>query len=225
LAVLLRKAFDLAGAMTVYCDESGGVGRGVMTLAAVQMSPETADELVAAFRVATGLIGELKGSRIEMAERALFYNLFAQTNARATIGIAISALKPALGEDKGDHDRDTYAALLVDVISSIMQSDFGCTTVIIDDGRYDALSLGNIHRDIAARVGPCGQARLELSHRSAGLQIADVIANSFFNRAFVTDRQPKFAALVQPFLDNRRMTMRVLKADVSPTIPAAAAKQ
>jgi hypothetical protein len=39
--------------MTIYCDESGGVGRGVMTLAAVQIEPQDADALLARFRVRT----------------------------------------------------------------------------------------------------------------------------------------------------------------------------
>ncbi len=49
-----------------------------MTLAAVQIAPDVADQLLADFRLATGLSGELKGSRIDLVERALFFTLFAR---------------------------------------------------------------------------------------------------------------------------------------------------
>ncbi len=201
--------------MTIYCDESGGIGRGVMTLAAVSITPETADDLLLKFRLATGLTSELKGSRITLSERAIFFDLFAQSHARATVGIAISALKPALGQDRGDHDKLTYGALLNDVISALLPTTGGCATIVIDDGRYDQQTLSPIRGDIAALIGPCGAANLELSHRSAGLQIADVIANTFFNRALVSERQGRMAALVEPFLENQLIQMRILKGSAT----------
>ena len=159
-----------------------------MTVAAVVIDAAAADLLLDQFKTATGLTGELKGSRINMDERAFALDLFVKADARAVIGIAISALKPAPGEDRGDHDRLTYAALLEDVIGSLLIEAQSCDGVIIDDGRYDAATLAPIRSEIAVLVGPCSQARLEISHRSAGLQIADVIANTFFNRALVSPR-------------------------------------
>lgn len=182
-----------------------------MTLAAVSMTPEAAENLLAEFRLATGLTSELKGSRITLRERALFFDLFARSGARAFVGIAISALKPALGQDRGDHDKRTYGALLDDIVTTILPTTGGCAKIIIDDGRYDQQTLSPMRSDIAALIGPCGSAHLELSHRSPGLQIADVVANTFFNRALVSVRQGRMAALVAPFLENGHIQMRVLK--------------
>ena len=36
--------------MPIYCDESGGVGRGVMTLAALSIDAEPADNVLARFQ-------------------------------------------------------------------------------------------------------------------------------------------------------------------------------
>ena len=196
--------------MPIYCDESGGVGRGVMTLAAVNIQPDAADSLLSRFRATTGYLGELKGSRIDLVRRNLFFGLFTELDATATVGIAISALKPEPDEDRGDHDIVTYAALLNDVISAMLPGVMDCESVIIDDGRYGPETLSKVRDDIGRLVGPCGTARLELSHRLAGLQIADVIANSFFNRALVNDRQGRMAAIVAPLLENGRLKMRVL---------------
>jgi hypothetical protein len=199
--------------MPIYCDESGGVGRGVMTLAAVETTTEAADALLSRFRAVTGYLGELKGSRIELAERALFFELFKDSGGIASVGIAISALKPEGQGDRGDHDIAVYAALLDDVVGAMLPDVPGCDSVIIDDGRYGPDTLAKIRDDIGRLVGPCGIAQLELSHRLAGLQIADVIANSFFNRALVNDRQGRFAAIVAPLLDNGQIKMRLLAGD------------
>ena len=103
--------------MPIYCDESGGVGRGVMTLAALLIEADAADAVLATFRIANGLVGELKGSRLDLTERALLFKLLGQAKWAATVGVAISALKPEPGEDRGDHDIAIYAALLNDVIA------------------------------------------------------------------------------------------------------------
>jgi hypothetical protein len=181
-----------------------------MTLAAVTIECDAAEAVLAGFREATGLSGELKGSRIDLKQRAMFFELFALSNATASVGIALSALKTAAGEDKGDHDIAVYSALLDDVVGALLLADPLCAQVTIDDGRYGPATLALVRSEIAALVGPCGLARLELSHRSAGLQIADVIANTFFNRALVNDRQARMAATVQPFLDSGQIQLRLL---------------
>ena len=62
--------------MPIYCDESGGIGTGVMTFAAVHMDESDARAVVHRFRQITGLRGELKGSRIDLIERGLIAELF-----------------------------------------------------------------------------------------------------------------------------------------------------
>lgn len=199
--------------MPIYCDESGGVGRGVMTLAALSIESDAADAVLSRFREVTGLSGELKGSRIDLAERALLFEILKAQKWSATVGVAISALTPDHGSDRGDHDVAIYAQLLEDVVGSILPEEGDCATVVIDDGRYGPETLALIRKDISAVIGPCGSAKLELSHRLAGLQIADVIANSFFNRALVTERQGRMAAIVAPFLASGQIRLRLLSGD------------
>lgn len=201
--------------MPIYCDESGGVGRGVMTLAALTIEAEAADEVLTGFRAQTGLTGELKGSRIDLDQRALLFGLLERQQWTATVGVAISALVPLLNEDRGDHDIEVYAALFDDVLGSVLPKAGTCAQVILDDGRYGPETLRLVREDIAQLVGPWGLATLELSHRASGLQLADVIANSFFNRALVTSRQGRMAAAVARFLKSGQIEMRIL-GDVHP---------
>lgn len=205
--------------MPIYCDESGGVGRGVMTLAAVDVDTERAEALIARFRTVTGYLGEVKGSRIDYAERALLFELVSDSDAKIMVGIAISALVPEGDTDRGDHDAGIYAALLQDVVGTMLPEIPGCDSVIIDDGRYGPMTLSAIRADIAALVGPCGTAQLEQSHRLAGLQLADVVANTFFNRALVNERQGRMAAIAAPLLESGQITMRVLGGSPAPNLP------
>ena len=197
--------------MPIYCDESGGVGRGVMTLAALSIEANAAEAVLSRFREINGLRGELKGSRINLSERALVFEMLALQQWKAIVGIAISALKPDPGEDRGDHDIATYAALLDDVVSTIIDAGkAGCGDVIIDDGRYGADTLALVRNAVGRLVGPLGTARLAISHEVAGLQLADVIANTFFNRALPNSRQGRMAAIVAPLLESGQIEMRIL---------------
>ena len=200
--------------MPIYCDESGGIGRGVMTLAALSIEANAADNILLRFREVTGLTSELKGSRIDLAERALLFELLEPGDWHATVGIAISALRPELGEDRGDHDIAIYSGLLDDVIGSMLvDHGFDCSDVIIDDGRYGIETLALVRNSVGRLVGPLGTASLAVSHVLSGLQLADVIANSFFNRAMVTERQARLAAIVAPFLEIGKIKLRLLPAD------------
>ncbi len=187
-----------------------------MTLAGVDIDADRAEALLARFRNVTGYHGEVKGSRIEFAERALLFEAIKDSEAKITVGIAISALTPAEGTDRGDHDIDIYAALLEDVVGAMLPEPPATVSVIIDDGRYGADTLSSIRSDIARLVGPCGTTQLELSHRLAGLQIADVVANTFFNRALVNERQGRMAAIAAPMLESGQIRLRVLGGGDSP---------
>jgi hypothetical protein len=197
--------------MNIYCDESGGVGRGVMTLAAVAITADAATDLLAQFRKATGLRSELKGSRIDLEERATFLDLFAKAEAKAIVGLAISAVQPRGGQDRGELDQAVYRALIEDVLGAWLPESGGCVQIVLDDGRYDALTMAGMRADVVALLGSFGTARMEVSHHEAGVQIADVVANSFFNRALSSDRQEQFGALLAPHLESGRMRMRVLE--------------
>jgi hypothetical protein len=201
--------------LPVFCDESGGVGRGVMTVAAVYLADGDGEMVIDKFRATTGFRGELKGSRIDLEERSLLFDLLADSSFAAHVAIAISATKPDPGEDRGDHDIEIYLSLLREAVGSLLPKSHGCNSVTMDDGRYGPDILEHVRREIGMITGPFGLAQLELSHMSAGLQIADVVSNSFFNRALVNDRQARMAAVVQPMLDDGRIIMTLL-ADREP---------
>ena len=190
--------------MTIYCDESGGLNAGAMTFAAVMLTPETAAAIHARFRSVTGLRGELKGSRLSLVERAYLLELFDRAGGRAWVAVAE---RDQLAQNSGDtlpSDLNLYAALLDLAIGRWLPETGGvCTDVVIDDGRYDPNILGRVRAEIQAGLGQWGRASLADSHRSDGVQIADVIANCLFNMAVKSPRARRIRAIVEPMMVSR----------------------
>lgn len=194
--------------MPIYCDESGGLSAGAMTFAAVSIEAAAADTLLLRFKAVTGLRGEMKGSRISLVERALFFELLERFGGRAIIGeTRRDRLAPGVRQEK-DLDLKTYTALLEHVVEAWLPESGGCAEVVIDDGRYDAGRLSLVRQDIAAMLGTCGRARLEDSKRSAGVQIADVIANSVFNLAIASPRTERIRKIAAPFIEAAVLRIR-----------------
>ena len=183
--------------MPVYVDESGSLPAGAMTMAGVEIEPDAADRLLHRFRAVTGLRGELKGSRITLIERAFFFELFERFGARARVCI-LEASDPRMA--RYPQDFDVYVALLTQLVDEWADSSEDCLRVIIDAGRYDAMVLETVRRDIAGLLERCGGAEMIDSHRSPGVQIADVVANSFYNIATHSGRSERIETIVAPFL-------------------------
>jgi Protein of unknown function (DUF3800) len=193
--------------MPIYCDESGGIGTGVMTFAAVHMDEGDAHALLHRFRQITGLRGELKGSRIDLVERGLMAELFEKYHGFAHVAVIRRAGIGLLTAQSRSLDLDVYAHLLDAAIDAVLPRTGGCAEVVIDDGRYDPNILGRVRRSVAESLGQWGSARLSESHMSAGVQIADVIANSAFNIAIESERADRIRRIWQPMFDAGRVVM------------------
>ncbi len=186
--------------MIVYCDESGGVGAGVMTLAGVSLAAEDAAAIVTRMADVVGVRGELKGSRIDLAERSFLVEMLMRHDARMIVATADMAVLRAEGGVHLPEDIDIYARLLEMVVDGWMPQSGGCLTVEIDDGRYDPRLNAMLRGDVQASLGQWGKAQLADSHRSAGVQIADVIANSWYQIGLAGGRSQRIRKLFEPFV-------------------------
>jgi hypothetical protein len=186
--------------MTIYCDESGGIGAGVMTLASVALPPDDAAAILDRVRAVIGLRGELKGSRIEMAERAFVVELLFRMGGRAIVATAaMPVLRAAHGANMPE-DIAIYASLLGAAVDPWIAASGGCISVEIDDGRYDPRLNGLLRAEVQAGLGNWGQARLADSKRSPGVQLADVLANSVYQLGLGSPRSARIDALLAPFI-------------------------
>ncbi|WP_428680950.1 DUF3800 domain-containing protein [Sphingopyxis sp.] len=197
--------------MTIYCDESGGLNTGVMTFAAVMLSPDAAAAIHARFRAVTGLRGEMKGSRISLTERAYLLELFDRAGGRAWVAVAKRERLAPPADGKLPTDLGLYTALLDLAVSSWLPETGGvCTDVVIDDGRYDPTILAGVRESVQAGLAGWGQASLADSRRSDGVQIADVIANSLFNIEIGSPRAHRIGVIVEPLLASRAVRIAEL---------------
>lgn len=206
--------------MPIYIDESGGVSAGALIMAGVEIDDEGADRLLHRFRAVTGLRGELKGSRISLVERALFFELLERFGGRARICVA----RRHVGDVQvKPNDFDLYVDLLKHLVEDWMPETGGCANIIIDEGRYDPRVLERVRQEIIDLLASFGSARLVNSARCAGIQIADVVANSFYNLAVHVggSRERRIEAIVEPFIQSRLLRPRFLDWRTGKALQAA----
>lgn len=176
-----------------------------MIFAALSISSEDADAVVDRFRTITGLRGELKGSRINPTERGLLFEILAQREVKAWVAFADGA-RLAQARASRESDLLLYSALLDTAVSAFLPSTGGaCADVVIDEGRYDPAIIGHVRTDVQGALGQWGRASMADSSRCAGIQIADVVANSLYNLIAQTQRARRIGLIVQPWLDSGRI--------------------
>jgi hypothetical protein len=202
--LLLHQALGNSLWMPIYCDESGGVSAGVMTLAAVHMSATNSEKLLARFRTVTGLHGELKGSRIDYTERGLFFELFDRYDAHGIIAAIDLRGLERMGLVQSDEDYGVYAELMARAVSTHLSDPSRRDTVIIDEGRYNYQTLELVRNGINTLLRQSGdaaahQTQFADSRRCPGVQIADVVANTFYNAMVGGHRGGWMERIVAPF--------------------------
>lgn len=188
--------------MTIYCDESGSLSAGAMTFAAVLIEDQQAHALLNRMKDVTGLRGELKGSRIGLTERALFYELLSRFEGRAIVAVVRSS-KLVSGELPADID--VYDKLLESLLQRWRKDEPSGHNVVVDDGRYDPEHQRGLIEGAQKRLGSWGKISVADSRRNAGVQIADVIANTVYNLAIQSSRADRIRAIVKPFIAEQRV--------------------
>lgn len=175
-----------------------------MCFSAVSLSPQNAEALLDRYHDITGLRGELKGSRIGLTERALFFELLHRYEGRAWVSVVRRDRLVGAGE-KLPEDIHVYQHLLEKVLEKWQaKSDpapgQASQEIIIDAGRYDADLLNQLRQEVQQRLGAWGKLGIADSRRCAGIQIADVVANSIYNLAIASNRSARIRTILAPFL-------------------------
>lgn len=197
--------------MPIYCDESGGVGAGVMVMASLSLDESVAASAMAHVAGVMGLSGELKGSRLSMAERAFVIEVLMRVGARAMVVEAHFAELQNSATGKSPADHDIYARLIEKVADHWISKSGGCIAMVIDDGRYDDRLNALLRSDVQQALGQWGKASLADSRRSYGVQFADVIANSHFHVAVASGNAKRVETLLDPFWSSGQIRRAPIK--------------
>ncbi len=169
--------------MHIYCDESGGTGRpdAVFLVAAIAIEHRVAERLVRQLRKTIKPVGEIKGYALSLPHRNLFFDLASSGGLRASVVSCTHRTllgRWAIAALPGSR---IYQALLLESCQHLLTTKQRFLRITCDDGRYKRptltmiqeavkLSLSIRAEKITVEYGP--------SHDFAGIQIADLIANS-----------------------------------------------
>lgn len=185
-----------------------------MCFAAIALPPESAVALLDRYRDVTGLRGELKGSRIGLVERALFFEIFHRFQGRAWVSVVRRDKLEGAG-GKLPEDVMVYQRLLETILDRWRQdmesTGEAAQDIIIDAGRYDAELLQSLQRDLQQHLGSWAHISVADSRRSAGIQIADVVANSIYNLATASNRSARIRHILAPFIKDH--SVRVVELE------------
>lgn len=171
--------------MHVFCDESGGTGRddSLFLVAAVALTADEATRIMKKFRKATGLRGEVKGSRLSDKQRRIFFDIVDRSPLPQASVVFCRGLDPigswALS---ALNDHELWAEL---IIESTLWLGERPNIAISADRRYNGARQHGAHDSIVAGIS--GRTRANRvtvqfvdSQASDGVQIADIIANTAY---------------------------------------------
>jgi hypothetical protein len=200
-------AFDSAGervddagfyAVQIFCDESGGSMDpcGLFLVAAVYIKPTDAARLIKAFRKNTKISDEVKGHLLTHAQRKVFFDLLARETQTVSAVVACSRTQPrGAWAMRNLAEASLYGWLLTEACSHLLPQAPGAghLTVTPDGGRYQKAVSDRLRVQVRDRLASAHRAAkvsvaFDHSHRLAGLQIADVVANSAFQSFAAADR-------------------------------------
>jgi hypothetical protein len=169
----------------IFTDESGGSDRGVFLVSAIQISPLAADRLIKTFRKKTKIQNEIKGQKLHSDQRHLFFGLLEKETDAYAVSIACSRTTTLGGWAMSNMDEHVlWSALTVEsclgLAGGIQQIN-----VTTDGGKYSNPVLDRCRANMVnAMKSHRPDARVNMtyseSHASAGVQVADVIANTVF---------------------------------------------
>lgn len=166
----------------IFCDESE-IARRHLLVAAVAIEPKLAKRLMGRFRKQEKLKDEIKGHELTIAQRQAFFAMMAEYAPEATAVVICEREHPLGGHMMGTlAPSDLWAELVVE--SCLVLQPRGPTLAVTPDGgRYSRKVLDPLERQISNKlIKATGiervRVRCEPSESLAGLQVADIIANS-----------------------------------------------
>ncbi len=203
--------------MGIFCDESGGSdpSNNAFVVVAVAMAPSDATRLIKSFRKATGVVGEVKGHGLALPQRRVFFELLLQEADALSAAVASRRSEPVGGwAMRALPEVVLYEHLLAEALTSLPR--LGAArhlTLTLDRPRYKKAQLHAVRSRLCevvrARHGTPADIGFGDSAGSAGLQMADVIANSVFQMG----RSPAVADLVAPVVECGRLLLRPVRLE------------
>lgn len=174
--------------MQIFCDESGGGDGDHFLVAAIMVADYCATRIVKNFKKAVKRSSEIKGHSLSERDRRIFFDILSKEGdafgivvhcGRSTVigGWAMSGLS----------EIDLYGHLISEACTPIIKNaSVPSIQIFPDGGRYKKVDSEKVRKTLHHRFTQTSssQAKFKIafqsSHESAGIQIADVVANTVY---------------------------------------------
>lgn len=203
--------------MQVFCDESGGsdAANSAFLVAAAAIQPADAARLVKSFRKATGFPGEIKGSKLSMAQRATFLGLLARQPDAASVVVACRRSAAVGGWAMGAlTEAELYGHLLAEACVALPGlSAARHVSVTPDQLRYSKDRAEVVRTGLIGAIAirhPAAKVAVGFGNSAelAGLQVADAVANSVFQVLVPSPVSEAVKPMLAPLLARGSLTIR-----------------
>lgn len=174
--------------MQIFCDESGGADGDHFLVAAVKVSESCAARIVKSFKKAVKSSSEIKGHRLSETDRRIFFEILNREGD--PFGIVVHCGRStAIGgwAMRGLKEIDLYAHLISEACNPIIKNaSVPSIQIFPDAGRYKKAQSEKIRKTLQHGFTEVSSNKAKFkvafqsSHESAGIQIADVVANTVF---------------------------------------------
>jgi hypothetical protein len=195
----------------IFCDESGGTDKasGAFVAAAVSIVPGEANRLVRRFRKAARITSEVKGHRLTARQRWIFFDMLSAQTDLGGVAVTCGHFEP-LGAWAIHHLReiDLYGYMMTEACRALPAH----TTVTLDGGRYKKAPADVVRQAIARATG-AEQVAFGDSATLAGLQVADVIANTVFQSLGSGEAAEAAKAILAMLTGTGRLSIQSVRLD------------
>lgn len=205
--------------MQIYCDESGVLSKGIFLATSAMISSHAANHLIARFRKQFKIRGEVKGTNLSPEQRAEFFKALAALEELRSVSVVCDRRTPSGGWASSTWPEEAiYERLLCQSCEALPCEGLNAISVTPDGSRYKKAKLMDIGGRIEVRLGERFQLKAKVSFadsaRTAGIQVADVIANTV--HAALRDNGQSESLLLTPLIGSGRLSVTDLKLGTQP---------
>lgn len=188
--------------MHIYSDESGGTDAACaeFLVSAVHMAPGIAAKLMRQFRkkARPRVSDEIKGHQLTPEQRSLFFRLLSEQVSSVTVVVAGRSQPIGGWAMRNLTEADLWIEMLIEAARTF--ASIGAEGMTVDRGRHNREQLRRVLDLAEQRLRPEFGAHFRIhaagSESAAGLQVADIVANTAYHRNSVAPNATLARALI-----------------------------
>jgi hypothetical protein len=206
----------------IFCDESGGVDGDHFLVAAITVADSCATRIVKTFKKAVKMSSEIKGHSLSETDRRIFFDILNKEGDALAIVVHCGRSSVVGGwAMRGLKEIVLYGHLISEACTPIIKSaSVPSIQISPDGGRYkksESEELRKIlHRTFSGAFGSETKLKVafQSSHDSAGIQIADVIANTVYQYQSGSGSAALCGEITSNLIALERLELRTVQLEV-----------